>query len=77
MKKIYKSIINNNLLFSNSRRMTPFCSFMKALEGGEGGGGALYVSFEVKIAVMLLLVKCYDKKWLSHPSTGHLSVGSA
>ena len=37
----------------------------------------IYVSFEVKIAVMLLLVKYYGKKWLSHPSTGSLSVGSA
>ena len=37
-------------------------AFMKAFDVDQGGGGVKNVLLEIIIAVMLLLVKCYDNK---------------
>ena len=52
------------LLFTSSSPLVygPQPYLHGGINGGQGGGGVRKSSLEVTIAVMLLLVKCYDKK---------------
>ena len=48
------------------------------INGDQGGGGVVETSTEDTIAVMLLLVKCYDKKQRFRCLlSGHPSIGQA
>ena len=58
--------------------MTPIYYLHGGTKGGQGGGGVKENSFEGNIAVMLLLVKCYDKKYRFRCLlSGHLTIGQA